>query len=110
MLKILERMESSTHYKETAVFSVRNQDTRGEIARPMRNGKRRITTGCQEMGQENAKGQEMGQETTTGNPSPVTTVGKLVIFHENAEEKGGTKAEEIEKADRWWSWRSSERK
>ena len=52
------------------------------------------------MGQEVTTGQEAEPEVTTGNQFPVTTVGKLVIFPKNAEKKGRTKAEEIEKVDK----------
>ena len=52
------------------------------------------------MGQEATMGQEVEPEVTSGNRFPVTTVGKQDIFPENAEERGGIQAEEVEKEDK----------
>ena len=87
-------------YKEMDAFSVRNQATSGEIAELMGNGRRRILTRGQEMGQEVTMGQEVEPEVTTGNRFPVTTVGKRDIFPEIAEERGGIQAEQVEKEDK----------
>ena len=93
-------------YKEMDAFSVRNQATAGGIAELTGNGRRRILTRGQEMGQEVTMGQEVEPEpeATTGNRFPVTTVGKRDIFPEIAEERGGIQAEEVEKADNSRTW------
>ena len=68
-------------YKEMDAFSARNQAISEEIAELMVNGRRRILTRGQEMGQEVTMGQEVVPEVTTGNRFPVTTVGKRDTFY-----------------------------
>jgi len=86
-------------YKEMDAFSVRNQATAGGIAELTGNGRRRILTRGQEMGQEATMGQEVEPEATTGNRFPVTTAGKRDIFPEIAEERGGRGREGVQGAD-----------